>query len=83
MAFPTWPLDPTQVAHTFTIPALHLNVPIPGDVAPGASYVTVTFTFRTEAAGVYRWRCFAPCGKGPDGESGPMGEVMGTPIVQG
>ena len=79
-------LNPAQVAHTFTIPALHLNVPIPGNTAPGVAFVTVTFTFRTGAAGVYMWQCFAPCGDGPDGESGPMhtrGDMMGTLIVQG
>jgi hypothetical protein len=79
-------LDPTRVAHTFTILALHLNVPIPGDGAPGAAFVTVTFTFRTGAAGVYMWQCFAPCGDGPAGDSGSMetiGDMMGYLIVQG
>jgi hypothetical protein len=79
-------LNPAKVAHTFTIPALHLNVPIPGDAAPGAAFVTVTFTIRTGAAGSYMWQCFAPCGTGPDGESGPMGtmgDMMGYLIIQG
>ena len=79
-------LDPAQVAHTFTIPALHLSVPIPGDAAPGAAFVTVTFTFRTGAAGVYMWQCFDPCGLGPGGFTGPMdsmGYMMGNLIVQG
>lgn len=79
-------LNPAQVAHTFTIPALHLSVPIPADAAPSAAFVTVTFTFRTGAPGVYMWQCFAPCGDGPEGVSGPMdsmGDMMGTLIVQG
>jgi hypothetical protein len=79
-------LDPAKVAHTFTILPLHLNVPIPGDAAPGAAFVTVTFTFRTGAAGSYMWQCFDPCGMGPGGFSGPMqtmGYMMGTLTVQG
>jgi hypothetical protein len=79
-------LSPARVAHTFTIPALRLNVPIPGDAAPGAAFVTVTFTFRTGAAGIYMWQCFDPCGQGQDGESGPMGtmgDMMGYLIIQG
>lgn len=79
-------LDPDKVAHTFTIPALHLSIPIPGDAAPGATFVSVTFTFKTGNAGVYRWQCFAPCGQGPDGDSGTMdtmGDMVGNLIVQG
>ena len=79
-------LAPTRVAHTFTSPALHLNVPSPGDGAQGAAYVTVTFTFRTGAPGVYTWQCFDPCGEGPEGFNGPMqlkGYMMGTLTVQG
>jgi heme/copper-type cytochrome/quinol oxidase subunit 2 len=79
-------LNPAQVAHTFTIPALHLNVPIPGDGTPGAAFVTVTFTFRTGAAGIYMWQCFDPCGEGPAGYSGSMGtmgDMMGYLIIQG
>jgi hypothetical protein len=59
-------------AHTFTIPQLHVNVPIPGDAANG-SYVTVTFSFRSTSAGKYYWQCFIPCGTGPNGFGGPMG----------
>ena len=79
-------LDPAKVSHTFSIPALHLNVPIPGDAAPGADHLTVIFTFRTGAAGVYMWQCFDPCGQGPSGYTGPMdtmGFMMGTLTVQG
>ena len=79
-------LDPDKVAHTFTILSLHLSVPIPGDAAPGATFVTVTFTFRTGAAGIYMWQCFDPCGMGPGGFTGPMdamGYMMGNLIVQG
>jgi len=65
----------TDIAHTFTVPALHLNVPIPGSATGGKRYVIVTFSFRTETAGVDIWRCFAPCGDEPDGLAGAMAEV--------
>lgn len=42
------------VSHTFTIPSIGLNVPLP----PSA---TVTFTILVEAPGVYAWHCLAPC----------------------
>lgn len=67
-------LDRTKIAHTFTVPAFHLNVPIPGVSASGQRYVTVTFRVRTDQPGVYAWRCVAPCGQGPDGEEGPMAD---------
>jgi len=65
----------TDIAHTFTVPALHLNVPIPGSATGGKRYVIVTFSFRTGTAGVYIWRCFAPCGDELDGLAGAMAEV--------
>jgi hypothetical protein len=79
-------LDRTRIAHTFSVPALHLNVPIPGASASGKRYVTVTFRVRTGSAGVYAWRCMAPCGEGQDGQSGPMADenyMRGTLFVQG
>jgi hypothetical protein len=77
-------LDRSGIAHTFTVPALHLSVPIPGRVGTGKRYVTVTFQVHTGGAGIYAWRCFAPCGQGPDGQSGPMTDdsyMRGTLIV--
>lgn len=68
-------LDRRSIAHTFTIPTLHLNVPIPGQAPPGMSYVTVQFHVRTGASGAFDWRCHAPCGDGPDGLEGAMTEV--------
>lgn len=76
----------SAIAHTFTVPALHLNVPIPGRAAAGKRYVTVTFRVRTGNAGAYEWRCFAPCGDGPDGQAGPMADeryMRGTLVVEG
>ncbi len=74
-----------KVAHTFTIPLLNINVPLPGDSATGKSYSEVTFTFRTGAAGSYYFRCFDPCGIGAIGWEGPMmtrGYMLGTLTVQ-
>ena len=63
-----------QVAHTFTIPGLLINVPIPA--AQSSSHpVTVTFTFRVTKKGTFSWLCVAPCGSGETG----MGGAMNTP----
>lgn len=59
-----------KIAHTFTIPELGLNAPIP--MAPQDGFTTVTFTFQTGAAGTYTWRCFTPCGGDPNGMGGAM-----------
>ncbi len=60
-----------QVSHTFTIPGLLVNVPIPA--APSSSRpVTVTFTFRVTRKGTFRWLCAAPCGSGASGMAGAM-----------
>ena len=78
-------LAPDKIAHTFTIPQLNVNVPLPGDGAQGKDYNTVTFSFRTGAAGTYTFRCYDPCGTGPMGMMGPMmtqGYMIGTLIVQ-
>ena len=78
-------LAPDKIAHTFTIPQLNLNVPLPGDGMQGKDYNTVTFTFHTGAAGTYTFRCFDPCGTGPMGMMGPMmtqGYMVGTLTVQ-
>jgi len=79
-------LAPEKVAHTFTIPQLHINVPLPGDAPKGASYDTVTFTFHTGRAGSYIFQCFDPCGTGSNGFEGPMvtrGYMIGTLTVLG
>ena len=64
----------TEVGHTFTIPALGLNVPIAADSK-------VTFTFHTPKRGTYSWRCMDPCGPGVSGWGGAMatnGWMQGT-----
>jgi hypothetical protein len=77
-------LDAAKVSHTFTIPQLGLNVPIPGDAANDASYLTVTFSFRVDRAGSYTFECFAPCGTGSgfDGPMASMAYMKGTLTVQ-
>lgn len=78
-------LAPDKIAHTFTIPQLGVNVPLPGDAMNGQAYNTVIFTFHTGAAGTYTFRCFDPCGTGPMGMMGPMmtqGYMLGTLTVQ-
>ena len=81
-------LDPDEASHTFTIPDLGVSVPLKGvaddaknqcGVAPctlAEAHTTVTFTFRTGAAGTYRWQCFVPCAAGFIlGFGGPMQSV--------
>ncbi len=72
-------LAPSQVGHTFTVAALHLNVPMAGDAR-------TTFTFHTGAPGTYQWICMDPCGSGPGGLGGVMGRpgyMAGTLTVVG
>jgi hypothetical protein len=79
-------LAPEKVAHTFTVPQLNINVPLPGDATTGKPYAEVSFTFRTGAAGTYYFRCFDPCGTGAIGWVGPMvtkGYMFGTLTVLG
>lgn len=75
-------LAPDKIAHTFTIPQLQVNVPLPGD---GKESDRITFTFRTGKAGTYFFQCFDPCGTGSTGFEGPMatrGYMTGTLTVQ-
>jgi hypothetical protein len=77
------------VAHSFTVPAMGLNIPLYGVSSsannicsaapcdPSASvHNTIKFSFMTGAPGQYRWQCFVPCGLGYlDGNGGPMQTV--------
>jgi hypothetical protein len=56
----------SNVAHTFTIPQLGLNV-----LSPGGSTVFFEAVFQP---GTYTWYCMAPCGS-----NGDTGFPMGTP----
>jgi plastocyanin len=45
------------VGHTFTIPSLNINIPIPPDTI-------VTFTYTFSKSGVFGYLCETPCGPG-------------------
>jgi len=64
-------LKNTQVAHTFTIQQLGINVPLLATVKSG-DVNKVTFTIRTGAPGMYMYSCLSPCGSGDSGYEGPM-----------
>ena len=60
----------TNVAHTFNIPVLGLQV-----LSPGLS--TVQFTIDVLQPGEYIWYCFAPCGTGTDPYNTPPMDTPG------
>jgi hypothetical protein len=61
----------SEIAHSFTVPALGINVPLPKASEDGAT--TVRFTFRApDTPGTYLWLCVTPCGDGPYGIGGAM-----------
>jgi hypothetical protein len=59
-----------NVAHTFNIPALGVQV-----LSPGQS--VVKFSVDVTAPGEYIWYCFAPCGTGADPYNTPPMDVPG------
>jgi hypothetical protein len=78
-------LDRMRIAHTFTVPDLDLNVPIPSSSPQGKSYVVVTFSFFTGTPRSYLWQCHDPCGDGVDGLDGPMADeayMRGTLTIE-
>jgi hypothetical protein len=80
---------PDNAAHIFAIPELGVSVPLEGVAsdaknacaqAPcsitGNAYNRITFTFRTQGKGLFRWQCFVPCGAGTVFDfGGPMQTV--------
>ncbi len=62
----------SDLAHTFTVVALGLNLPIPA--APTGGSVTFVARFVVGRAGSFVWQCYAPCGSG----SNSMGGAMST-----
>jgi len=60
----------SKISHTFSIPELGINAPLP--MAPEGGFSTVVFTFTANKAGTYTWRCFTPCGSAPNGMGGSM-----------
>ena len=77
------------IGHSFNVPALGINVPLPGVDGNASNFCNagpcdptsqannkVTFDFHTGAPGTYRWQCFVPCGLGwLNGNGGPMTTV--------
>jgi hypothetical protein len=55
----------TQVAHTFTIPQLGINIPSPANSV-------VVAEFYLNQTGVFLWHCMDPCGLDASGWSGSM-----------
>lgn len=81
-------VPPDTASHVFAIPNIGLSVPLPGVEATAKNlcanapcalsnaHTTISFTFRTPAAGLYRWQCFVPCALGYiNGVGGPMAAV--------
>jgi hypothetical protein len=68
-------IDPTMMAHSFTVPDLGVSVPLLGvaDNAPAGASNTIVFSFKVPAKGVFHWQCFVPCAAGTlYGNGGPM-----------
>ncbi len=67
----------SKIIHTFTIPSLHINIP----VIAGYTETAVIPPISKNKAGSYNWQCEAACGSGKSGWEGPMatpGWMMGT-----
>jgi FtsP/CotA-like multicopper oxidase with cupredoxin domain len=60
----------TDIAHTFSIPELNINVPL--SKAPEGKFSTTVFTFTADKTGAFTWHCFTPCGGDPKGMGGSM-----------
>ncbi len=67
----------SNIAHTFTVPQLKLNIPL--------EPISTTFAqFYANTTGSFMWQCFAECGSGPYGTAGAMatpGWMTGTLVV--
>jgi hypothetical protein len=50
----------TGMAHTFYVPALHVNEPVAAGTRSHPTRVTVTFF--VPRSGVFKWYCLMPCG---------------------
>ena len=61
-----------DVAHTFTIPSLNLNIPVP-------TSSTVVAYFTVTKAGTYAWFCETSCGDAP---MSTVGWMRGSVVVQ-
>ncbi|HVC32973.1 MAG TPA: hypothetical protein VNL16_05635 [Chloroflexota bacterium] len=64
----------SDVAHTFTVDGLKINVPLPVSAV-------VSFSFESGDPGTFHWMCMAPCGGDPQGYGTAMyraNYMMGT-----
>jgi hypothetical protein len=59
-----------DIAHTFTVVGLDLNLPVPA--APTGGKVTIVARFVAKRAGTFIWQCYAPCGSGMNSMGGAM-----------
>lgn len=75
------------ISHTFTVPGIGLNVPLPAAQETKKGAITpavVTASFVTNKKGTFTWQCYAPCGSGKDGNGGAMqdpGEMTGKVVI--
>ena len=58
-------VPPDMIAHTFTIPSLHINIPVPVSS-------TVTAYLKITTTGSFQWMCETACGAGPAGTLAAM-----------
>jgi hypothetical protein len=58
-------VPPDMIAHTFTIPTLNINIPIP------VSSIVVAY-IKITTAGTFQWMCETACGFGPAGTLAAM-----------
>ena len=85
---PTQAIDPNAASHVFAIPELGVSVPLEGILSSAKNpcanapcplsndHHTISFTFRTQGKGLFRWQCFVPCAAGfIQGFGGPMQTV--------
>lgn len=76
-----------DVAHTFTVPGIGLNLAVPAAKTSKSGEITptvVTASFVTEKEGTFTWQCYAPCGSGKGGMSGAMatpGYMTGKVVI--
>ncbi len=76
-----------DVAHTFTVPGIGLNMVIPAAKdakSGGVTPAVVTASFTTTKSGSFTWQCYAPCGSGKNGSAGAMaapGYMTGEVVI--
>jgi hypothetical protein len=71
-------LPANEIAHTFTVPSLGINIPV------GTSSTEVAY-FTVDSPGTYDWFCMTACGGGADGLGGAMstpGWMTGSLVVR-